>query len=310
MDNPEISLQNGAIPVYRPGAQLRRTTVSDILGSSPTLVIGSSGKTGSRVAARLAERAIPIRHGSRTSAPPFDWENSQTWEPALRGVRAIYLTYAPDLAVPGAVEAVRAVLEIASEAGAQHVVLLSGRGEKEAQAAEAVVQSSGIPWTILRCAWFAQNFSENYLLDAVLQGEVVLPVQDVAEPFLDVEDIADVAVAALTEDGHAGRLYELTGPRLLTFAQAVQEIAAATGRDISFQPTTAQEYRAALEEAGLPPELIWLIDYLFTTVLDGRNAKIAHGVQEALNRPPGDFADYARRTAASGAWLIPSMVTP
>ena len=176
--------------------------MSNLSGSHPTLVIGSSGKTGSRVAARLTARGIPVRHGSRTSEPPFDWENSQTWEPALRGVRAVYLTYAPDLAVPGAVDAVGTVLELASEAGVQHVVLLSGRGEEEAQAAEAVVQSSGIPWTILRCAWFAQNFSENYLLDAVLQGEVVLPVQDVAEPFVDVEDIADVAVAALTEDGH------------------------------------------------------------------------------------------------------------
>jgi uncharacterized protein YbjT (DUF2867 family) len=283
--------------------------VSNHLGSHPTLVIGSSGKTGSRVAARLTARGIAVRHGSRMSEPPFDWQNAQTWEPALRGTRAVYLTYAPDLAVPGAVVAVRTLLELASAAGVQHVVLLSGRGEEEAQAAEAVVQRSGIPWTILRCAWFAQNFSENYLLDAVLQGEVVLPVKDVAEPFVDVEDIADVAVAALTEEGHASRLYELTGPRLLTFEQAVREIAAATGRDISYRPTSAQEYRAALEEAQLPPELVWLIDYLFTTVLDGRNATITHGVQEALNRPPRDFVDYARRTAASGAWDIPAMVT-
>jgi len=283
--------------------------VSNLSGSHPTLVIGSSGKTGSRVAARLTARGIPVRHGSRLSEPPFDWQNPQTWEPALRGTRAVYLTYAPDLAVPGAVVAVRSLLELASTAGVEHVVLLSGRGEEEAQAAEAVVQSSGIPWTILRCAWFAQNFSENYLLDAVLQGEVVLPVMDVAEPFVDVEDIADVAVAALTEKGHTGRLYELTGPRLLSFEQAIREIASATGRDISYQPTSAQDYRAALEEAQLPPDLIWLIDYLFTTVLDGRNAMIAHGVQEALNRPPRDFADYARRTAASGAWDVPAMVS-
>ena len=283
--------------------------MSNLSGSHPTLVIGSSGKTGSRVAARLTARGIPVRHGSRLSEPPFDWQNPQTWEPALRGTRAVYLTYAPDLAVPGAVVAVRSLLELASTAGVEHVVLLSGRGEEEAQAAEAVVQSSGIPWTILRCAWFAQNFSENYLLDAVLQGEVVLPVMDVAEPFVDVEDIADVAVAALTEKGHTGRLYELTGPRLLSFEQAIREIAAATERDISYQPTSAQDYRAALEEAQLPPDLIWLIDYLFTTVLDGRNAMIAHGVREALNRPPRDFADYARRTAASGAWDVPAMVS-
>jgi uncharacterized protein YbjT (DUF2867 family) len=275
----------------------------------PILVVGSSGKTGRRVVSRLTERGIPVRQGSRRSKPAFDWQEPGTWAPALQGVRAVYLTYAPDIAVPGAVDAVRTVLELASEAGVQHVVLLSGRGEEEAQAAEVALQTSGIPWTILRCAWFAQNFSENYLLDAVQQGEVVLPVGDVAEPFVDAEDIADVAVAALTEDGHTGRLYELTGPRLLTFEEAVGEIAAATGRHITFSSIPAQEYRVALEEAQLPPDLIWLIDYLFSTVLDGRNASLAYGVQEALNRPPRDFADYARQTAATGVWGAPAMVT-
>ena len=283
--------------------------MSHVSGVQPILVVGSSGKTGSRVAARLAERGIPVRHGSRRATPPFDWQNPWTWAPALRGTRAVYLTYAPDIAIPGAVDAVRAFVHQASEAGVQRLVLLSGRGEEEAQAAEDVVQTSGIPWTILRCAWFAQNFSENFFLDAVLRGEVVLPVGDVPEPFVDAEDIADVAMASLTETGHAGRLYELTGPRLLTFGDAVREIAAATGSVITFQSIPAQEYRAAMEEAHLPPDLIWLVDYLFTTVLDGRNAVITHGVQEALNRPPRDFADYARRTAATGAWNAPVMVT-
>lgn len=273
----------------------------------PILVVGSSGKTGSRVAARLSELGIPIRHGSRQADPPFDWGNPRTWADALQGVRAVYLTYAPDIAIPGAVDAVRAFANLASKADVQHIVLLSGRGEEEAQAAEVVVQTSGIPWTILRCAWFAQNFSENFFLDGVLQGEVVLPVGDVAEPFVDAEDIADVAVAALTEPGHTGRLYELTGPRLLTFGQAIQEIAAATERTITFQSICAPAYRAALEAAQLPPDITWLIDYLFTTVLDGRNETVANGVQEALNRPPRDFADYARRTAATGAWNAPAM---
>jgi uncharacterized protein YbjT (DUF2867 family) len=283
--------------------------VTNVADLQPILVVGSSGKTGSRVVARLAERGIPVRHGSRQANPPFDWQNPQTWAPALQGVRAVYLTYAPDIAIPGAVDAVHAFVNLASDAGVQRVVLLSGRGEEEAQAAEAVVQASGIPWTILRCAWFAQNFSENYFLDGVLQGEVVLPVGNIAEPFVDAEDIADVAVAALSDDGHSGRLYELTGPRLLTFGDAVREIATATGRNITFQSIPAPEYRTALEDAHLPPDIIWLIDYLFTTVLDGRNATIAHGVQEALNRPPWDFADYARRTAASGAWNAQAMVT-
>jgi uncharacterized protein YbjT (DUF2867 family) len=283
--------------------------VSTSTDARPILVVGSTGKTGRRVAERLAARGIPTRHGSRQSTTPFDWQDSRTWAPALQGARAVYLTYAPDIAIPGAVGAIRTVVTLALQARVEHLVLLSGRGEEEAQAAEQVVQEAGIPWTILRCAWFAQNFSENFLVDAVLQGEVALPVTDVPEPFVDAEDIADVAVAALTEPGHLGRLYELTGPRLLTFAEAVGEIAIATGRDISFRPVPAQAYRAGLEEAQLPPNLVWLVDYLFSTVLDGRNASLASGVQDAVNRPPRDFTDFARRTAASGAWSAPAMAT-
>lgn len=278
------------------------------LTSQPILVIGSSGKTGRRVVSRLTERGIPVRRGSRHAEPAFDWEDSRTWAPAVRGARAIYLTYAPDLAVPGAVDAVRLLTDLAREAGVQQVALLSGRGEAEAQAAELVVRESGIPWTILRCAWFAQNFSEHFLLESVVAGEVALPAGNVPEPFVDAEDIADVAVATLTEPGHLDRLYELTGPQLLTFAEAVQEIAVATGRAIHFQPISGPAYRAALEEAELPPELVWLIDYLFSSVLDGRNAALAHGVQEALGRPPRAFADYVRRTAASGVWQAPALV--
>src|SRR5215213_10553552 len=198
------------------------------------LVLDGTGKTGRRVAERFKTRRLPTRVGSRSGEPPFDWEDRATWAPALSGVGSVYLTYYPDLAVPGAVDAVQSMIELAVERGVQRLVLLSGRGEDEAQRAEEVVQASGVDWTIVRSSWFNQNFSENYLLDAVLGGEVVLPAGDIGEPFIDADDLADVAVAALTEDGHAGQLYEVTGPRLLTFAQAVAEIAAATGREIRY----------------------------------------------------------------------------
>ena len=119
---------------------------------------------------------------------------------------------------------------------------MSGRGEDEAQRSEQVLQASGAEWTIVRSSWFCQNFSESFLRDAVLAGEVALPVGDVKEPFVDAEYLADIAVAALTEDGHSGRLYELTGPRLLTFAEAVAEIAAASGRSIRFVQVTPEQY--------------------------------------------------------------------
>lgn len=277
---------------------LSRTT------QQPTLVLGGTGKTGRRVVERLVERGLPVRVGSRSAEPPFDWEDQGTWAAALQDVEAVYLSYYPDLAVPGAVDAVRALVDLAVELGVRKIVLLAGRGEDEAKHAEQVVRGSGVDWTILRSSWFAQNFSENYLLEPVLSGEVVLPVGDVGEPFIDADDIADVAVAALTEDGHAGQLYELTGPRLLSFAEAVAEIGVASGRDISFRQVTPEQYSAALVEEGVPDDFVWLLNYLFTTVLDGRNAGLADGVQRALGREPRDFADYARDAAASGVWDV------
>jgi uncharacterized protein YbjT (DUF2867 family) len=182
--------------------------------------------------------------------------------------------------------------------------LLSGRGEEEAQACEPLVQNAGVDWTILRASWFCQNCSENFIVDSVLSGEVVLPASDVPEPFVDVDDIADVAVAALTEDGHAGQLYELTGPRMLTFAEATQEIAKATDRDIAFVAVSADDYAAALRAERLPDDFVELVIYLFTTVLDGRNAHLGDGVQRALGREPRDFYDYAWDAAQSGVWDV------
>jgi uncharacterized protein YbjT (DUF2867 family) len=160
-----------------------------------------------------------------------------------------------------------------------------------------------VPWTILRCSWFAQNFSENFFVEGLRSGHVMLPASaDIGEPFVDVEDIADAAVAALTENGHTGQLYELTGPRLWTFPAAVAEIARATGRDIRYSHVDLDAYSAELARAGMPPDLVWLITYLFAEVLDGRNACVADGVQRALGRPPRDFADYVDDTAPSGIW--------
>lgn len=267
-----------------------------------TLVLGGTGKTGRRVAERLTARGLPVRIGSRSGEPSFDWEDQATWAATLLNVKAVYITYYPDLAVPRAVDAVRRFVELAMTGGIRRFVLLSGRGEKEAQHAEQVLQDSGANWTILRCSWFSQNFSENYLLDPVISGEVVLPAGKVGEPFVDADDIADVAVAALTEDRHVGELYELTGPRLLTFADAVGEIAEATGREIRYVEVTPEEYATALAEAELPSEFVWLVNYLFTTVLDGRNAHLSDGVQRAMGREPRDFTDYAMAAAAAGVW--------
>jgi len=267
-----------------------------------TLVLGGTGKTGRRIAEQLAARKLPVRIGSRSATPAFDWDNRSSWAAALANVDAVYISYYPDLAAPGATDAIRAFSDLAVRSGVRRLVLLCGRGEQEAQRGEEIVKQSGVQWTVLRCSWFNQNFSENYLLEPILAGEVALPAPNVGEPFVDADDIADVAVAALTDDKHAGKLYELTGPRLLTFADAIAEIARASGREIRYVQVSMDDYVVALEQAQLPPQFVGLIKYLFTEVLDGRNAHLTDGVQRALGRAPRDFTEYARRAAASGAW--------
>ena len=281
---------------------MNSTTRSDGL----TLVLGGTGKTGRRVVERLASRGVPTRVASRAGDPPFDWGDQSNWDAVLDGVTAAYISYAPDLAIPGATDAVRAFVERAVEHGVRRLVLLSGRGEEEAQECELIIQRPDIEWTVVRCSWFSQNFTEGEFLDMVLGGEIALPAGEVGEPFVDADDIADVAVAALTKDGHAGQVYELTGPRLLTFAEAVDEIARATGRAIRYVQIPPEAFAAGVAEMGLPEDIAWLLDYLFATVLDGRNAHVCDGVRRALGREPGDFAEYARRIAAAGVWNVSS----
>jgi uncharacterized protein YbjT (DUF2867 family) len=268
----------------------------------PILVLGGTGKTGRRVAERLRARNLPVRLGSRSGTPPFDWEKPETWAPAVQGVGSVYVSYYPDLAVPGAVEVVGSFANLAVREGVPRLVLLAGRGEAEAELAEQAVRDSGADLTIVRATWFMQNFSEDYMVEHILAGAIALPAGDTPEPFVDADDIADVAVAALTDDKHIGELYELTGPRLLTFGEAAEEISNATGRDIPYVPVSLEEHAAVAGEQGVPADVIDLLTYLFSEVLDGRNAHVTDGVQRALGREPRDFREFAREAAASGVW--------
>jgi uncharacterized protein YbjT (DUF2867 family) len=280
-----------------------------IQDKKPILVLGGTGKTGRRVVERLTARGLPVRVGSRSGQPPFDWEERSTWSPALEGVASVYLSYYPDIAVPGAVEAVGSFAELAVESGVRRIALLSGRGEPEAERAERAVRDTGADLTILRSTWFMQNFSEDYMLEHVLAGEIRLPGGEVPTPFLDVEDIADIAAEALTDDRHVGQLYELTGPCSLTFAEAAAEISGAAGREVRYVPVSLDEHAAEAAEHGVPPEFVDLLTYLFKeVVVDGRNAGTTDGVKRALGREARDFRDYARDAAASGVWS-PSAVT-
>ena len=267
-----------------------------------TLVIGGTGKTGRRVVSRLKAGGHAVRIGSRSAVPSFDWDNEKSWDTCLKGVTAAYITYAPDLAFPGATDAIEAFVAKAKRAGVKRLVLLSGRGEAEAQACEGIVQKSGIDWTIVRASWFNQNFSEGAFIEMVLNGVIALPAGNTSEPFVDADDIADVVETALIHDHHAGQIYEVTGPRLMTLADVAADLSSATGREISYLDIPHEAFMAEIMKSGAPKDVAWMLDYLFSTVLDGRNASLTDGVARALGRPPKDFSAYARDTARTGVW--------
>lgn len=271
------------------------------MSNNPILVIGATGKTGSRVAARLEALGHSVRYGSRHSETPFDWEAQETWGPALEGVRAAYVTYFPDLAFPGGVEKVGALAAMAKEIGVERLVLLSGRGEHHAKLGEEAVQAAGPEVTIVRATWFAQNFSEGYLRDPVVAGVLPMPGGAITDPIIDIDDVADVVVAALTEDGHAGEIYEVTGPRLMSWADMAAELSQAIGRPIQHVPISFEDFHANVAASGGD-----FVADVFTAIaretLDGRNEHVCDGVERALGRPPRDFAEFAAKAAKAGAW--------
>jgi uncharacterized protein YbjT (DUF2867 family) len=269
--------------------------------TADTLIVGGAGKTGRRVGSRLAARGVPFRVASRSTSPRFDWTDATTWPAAFAGVHVMYVAYYPDLAAPGAAATLRELGRVAVECGVRRIVLLSGRGEPEAERSEQAVRDSGVELTVLRAAWFAQNFSEGAFADGVAQGEITLPAPgNVGEPFIDVDDIADVAVAALLDDGHVGKTWELTGPRLVTLDEAAATLSASLGAPVRYKPVSIVDFSRALQE-HVGAEYAAFLGELFSFLLDGHNAHLSDDVERVLGRKPRDFRDYA--AAASGSLM-------
>ncbi len=273
--------------------------------SEPIAVVGATGKTGARVLAQLDQRGVNTRALARGTEIPFDWEDRNTWGPALKDVSAAFVTYFPDLAVPQAEDDIQAFVELAKQQGLKHLVLLSGRGEDGALRAEHVLQNSGLSWNVVRASWFMQNFSESFMLQGIQSGELVLPEPRASEPFIDVDDIADVVVAALLNPELHNQLLEITGPQLMTFSECISAIANATGRDIRFTPVPLGAYLEGAKTQGLTDEMAWLINELFLNVLDGRNACTTRTVEQVLGRPARSFHNYVLETLPTDVWVSP-----
>ncbi|MDF8263710.1 NmrA family NAD(P)-binding protein [Luteipulveratus flavus] len=260
------------------------------------------GKTGRDVLAALTAHGAPVRPVGRSERTPFDWTDPDTWRPAVAGARAAYLVYQPDLAMPGSDEAIARLARIAAGEGVEHLVLLSGRNEPGAQAAEQALRESGLAWTLVTSSFFAQNFTEGLWHQAVLEGRITIPSPDVPEPFVDTADVAAVVTAALLDERHRDRQYEVSGPAALTFADAAERISAATGRPVEAEQVSPEVFVIGLVRLGLPREDADGLAWLFEQILDGRNSAPVDGVRQALGRPARSFDDVVADAAAQGVW--------
>ncbi|MFF3848896.1 NAD(P)H-binding protein [Streptomyces sp. NPDC002328] len=278
-------------------------TVRDSVRDMTVVVTGATGRTGRRVARAAEAAGLTVRAASRATG--FDWGSPSTWADTLRGADAAYLAYPTDVGAPEAAEAVGALAREAVGLGVRRLVLLSARGEERARPTEDALRASGADWTVVQAAWFAQNFSEGPLVEELrLAGELVFPAgEEVREPFVDVRDIADVVVAALTSGGrYVGQDIDVTGPRLLTWGEAVAEVGAAAGRPLTYRAVPVREYRERLVGFGVPAEEADFLVELFEELLDGHNARVSDGVREVLGREPRDFSEFVKGAAGVGAW--------
>lgn len=268
-----------------------------------TLVIGKNGKTGRRVDHLLNRAGRETRAVSRSTRPAFDWQQPDGWLEVMQGCQSAYVCFQPDLAVPAAKEAMVEFIRLAKKAGIEHIVLLSGRGEDGAQQAEQLVINSGLRWNVVRASWFAQNFSEGFLIEGILSGQVALPAGDILEPFIDIDDIAEVVVACLTTPALVNQLFEVTGPEAMTFRDCVDLISHSIDRPIDFVDLSCGQFVEELKQQGMPDDVLWLMNELFSVVMDGRNTQVTNDVEKVLGRPARSFRRYVLKTAATGVWV-------
>ncbi|PSK88068.1 uncharacterized protein YbjT (DUF2867 family) [Murinocardiopsis flavida] len=278
--------------------------------SPTTLVLGGTGITGRRVVQHLRAQGTPARAASRSGDTTFDWTDRATWRPALDGADAAYIVALDTTPSPTPAFVAEAVAS-----GVERLVLLSARGvdvpgyfapgfdgAPPHLAGEAAVRDSGVPWTILRPGWFAQNFSEGVFRDGVLAGELALPTGDGAGAFVDADDIAAVAVAALTGPGHAGEVYELSGPRALTIDGVLAAIAAAGGPTARYVPASDAEFRKRLVAEWGDEEAADLWTSALHPIRTSQEAPATDGVKRALGREPRGIEEFAAAAVAAGAW--------
>ncbi|WP_245734249.1 SDR family NAD(P)-dependent oxidoreductase [Lentzea jiangxiensis] len=226
------------------------------------------------------------RPASRSSSTRFDWSDQDTWEPALAGTTAVYVVPPEDPSL------LAEFVPLAVKSGVTRLVLLSMRGAPDDDPFEAAIKDSGVEWTILRPTWFMQNFDEDMFAAPVQHGELAVPAGGGVHPFIDVVDIAEVALVALTQPGHDGQTYELSGPEALSFPEMLARITEITGKPVQYDDIAPEEFVASMRTLGYPGEIADLVTMLLVRIRTGEEAHLSDGVRRVLGRAPRTFADY------------------
>jgi len=300
----------GLLRIHHLGSRsyARSNRPTDLGERMSVLVVGATGKTGQPLVETLAARGVEVRAATRHTAPGpgaavhFDWAQRATWQPALAGVDALYVV--GPYAEPDAPVLVRDLLAAATEV--RRVVLLSILGVDALPDVipmalwEQQVRESGLDWTILRPNWFMQNFSSLFAESLRDHGRLALPAGDAAVSFVDTRDIALVAAASLTEDGHAGNHYTLTGPEALTHGEVVALLGAAAGRDLRYVPLTPGGFANDLRHGGASDTVITWQSALFELIRDGANSPVTGTVERITGNPARTLKAYAEQSA--DAW--------
>ena len=262
------------------------------------LLTSGFGKTGRAIAERLSVQGLGFCAASRTTPTKFDWKDKATWPTALKGKKSVYLCFAPDIVLPGSRQCISDFIKTAEQYDCEKLVLLSCRGVEEAEACETIVHQSNLETTVVRSSWFFQNFLEDDFARMITEGALTLPSADIEEPYIDVEDVADVIVKVLTEAGHTGKTYEITGSQSLSFRQMAKEMSDAFGRTIQLCDTPHRKFVFDLAGSSAPSEVIWLFDFLFDYILDGRNSRPTNRFFGLMGRHPRSIQEFLASVAA------------
>jgi uncharacterized protein YbjT (DUF2867 family) len=276
------------------------------MSNSPILVVGATGKTGRRVSNLLQKHGFDVRAVSRKSKIPFDWDDSSTWSRALEGVHTVYIVH-PGLGSKEAAEQVGAFAKAASKEGVSKAVLASTPDDgsefsQSMRTAEKYLTAAGLALTSLRLRWFFQNFSEDFLLQPVLSGKLRLPAGLGKEAFVDADDIAEVALAALTDDRHNGKLYDLTGPRTLSFSDIAEEITRGPGHKVQYDPHEPGAFLAEQLDNGVPADWAYTLCAMYQDIATGRLNSVSSDIEQVLGKPARDFSEFASHMAKEKTW--------